>query len=103
MCIRDSSWDRYTDARRPRLATDREVRTLRSLLEVSLVDEDAPTGSLAAHAQRIRAEREQQRPLEVEAPAVSEPIAPPETSAMRIRIRRLIRRERKQRRPARVG
>ena len=28
------SWDRYTDARRPRLATEREVRTLRSLLEI---------------------------------------------------------------------
>ena len=30
------SWDRYTDARRPRLATEREVRTLRSLLVGSL-------------------------------------------------------------------
>lgn len=35
------SWDRYTDAngRRPRRATGRELRTLRSLLEESLIEE----------------------------------------------------------------
>jgi hypothetical protein len=31
------SWDRYTCARRPRPASDREVRTLRSMLEASLM------------------------------------------------------------------
>ncbi len=51
------SWDRYTDARRPRLATGREVRTLRSLLELSLVAEDGPLDSLAEIAREIRAER----------------------------------------------
>jgi hypothetical protein len=97
------SWDRYTDARRPRLATEREVRTLRSLLELSIVAEDAPTGSLAGHAKQIRADRERQRPIEVEAEAAPEPIAPPESPGMRIRIRRLIRRERRQRTPAGVS
>src|SRR3954452_21266143 len=53
------AWDRYTDARRPRLATRREVRTLRALL-VSSVGEDLAgpePGSLAEAAARIRAER----------------------------------------------
>jgi hypothetical protein len=31
------AWDRYTCARRPRPASDREVRTLRSMLEASLM------------------------------------------------------------------
>jgi hypothetical protein len=53
------AWDRYTGARRPRLATRREVRTLRALLISSLAGDlggPAP-GSLAAAAARIRAER----------------------------------------------
>ena len=86
------SWDRYTDARRPRLATEREVRTLRSLLELSLVAEDAPTGSLAGIARQIRAER-QALPA-----AEPTPVEPPESPGMRIRISRLIRRERRTRR-----
>jgi hypothetical protein len=90
------SWDRYTDARRPRLATEREVRTLRSLLESSLIAEDAPTGSLVDHAARIRAERSR-----IPAPAAEpslDPLEPPESPGMRIRISRLIRRERRSRR-----
>lgn len=51
------SWDRYTDARRPRLATEREVRALRSYLEMSLVADATGEDSLAASAERIRAER----------------------------------------------
>ena len=51
------SWDRYTDARRPRLATKREVRTLRSLLIGSLAVEDGPADSLVALAGDIRRER----------------------------------------------
>jgi hypothetical protein len=53
------SWDRYTGARRPRMATEREVRTLRAFLEMSLVGEATGTESLAAAAVRIRSEREQ--------------------------------------------
>ena len=34
------AWDRYTGAKRPRLATRRELRTLRSLLEASLSGDD---------------------------------------------------------------
>src|SRR3954464_9038869 len=34
------AWDRYTCARRPRPATDREVRTLRAMLEASLMYAD---------------------------------------------------------------
>ena len=34
------AWDRYTGAKRPRPATRREVRTLRSLLESSLAGDD---------------------------------------------------------------
>ena len=52
------AWDAFTDARRPRLATRRELRTLRSYLEMSLLDEaQSPTTSLTRAAAQIRAER----------------------------------------------
>ena len=52
------AWDRYTGAKRPRLATRRELRTLRALLLSSLTGElDPAAGSLAEAAARIRAER----------------------------------------------
>ena len=81
------AWDRYTGARRPRLATRREVSTLSSLLESSLAEGIAETGSIAAAAAQIRAEREalaarQARCTEPEAPAITEPADAP------IRIRR---------------
>jgi hypothetical protein len=52
------SWDRFTGARRPRLATRREVRTLTSYIEMSLLRDETGDASVAAMAQRIRAERE---------------------------------------------
>ena len=56
------AWDTYTCAKRPRRATRREVRTLRSLLEWSLdLQSDFSTGSLAEAAAQIRAEREEFR------------------------------------------
>ena len=56
------AWDTYTCAKRPRRATRREVRTLRSLLEWSLdIGSDVSRGSLAEAAAQIRAEREQFR------------------------------------------
>ncbi len=56
------AWDVYTNAKRPRRATRREVRTLRSLLEWSLdISSDLSAGSLADAAAQIRAEREQLR------------------------------------------
>jgi hypothetical protein len=52
------AWDAYTNARRPRRATRREVRTLRSMIESSLARQDLPAaGSIAELAAQIRAER----------------------------------------------
>ena len=81
------SWDRYTDARRPRLATRREVRTLRYLLEMSLIADESAT-SLTGAAAEIRAARANapapEQPGEPEAPRIS----PPDRDGMLIRIRR---------------
>ena len=44
------AWDRYTCARRPRPATERELRTLRSMLEASLMYEDEVTELASAAA-----------------------------------------------------
>ncbi|HXE99087.1 MAG TPA: hypothetical protein VN458_01945 [Solirubrobacterales bacterium] len=52
------AWDRYTGAKRPRRATRREVRTLRSLLEASLsTGHSSEPGSIAEVAAEIRTER----------------------------------------------
>lgn len=54
------AWDEYTGAKRPRRATRREVRTLRSLLESSLdVDSAFERTPIAELAAQIRAERGQ--------------------------------------------
>jgi hypothetical protein len=45
------AWDRYTSARRPRPATEREVRTLRAMLEASLMYADDPSELTAAAAE----------------------------------------------------
>src|SRR5204862_3610575 len=49
------AWDRYTGARRPRLATRRELRTLRALLVASIGHDLAgpEPGSLAEAAEQI--------------------------------------------------
>ena len=51
------AWDRFTGAQRPRLATGRELRALRSYIELSLLREDQEGDSLAGLARRIRTER----------------------------------------------
>ena len=51
------SWDRFTGANRPRLATKREVRTLQAYIEMSLLRDEQGTESVAALANGIRAER----------------------------------------------
>jgi hypothetical protein len=52
------AWDRYSAAKRPRPATRRELRTLRSLLESSCAgDHLTQPGSIAEAAAQIRAER----------------------------------------------
>jgi hypothetical protein len=45
------AWDRYTCARRPRPATEREFRTLRAMLEASLMYEDEVSDLAAAAAE----------------------------------------------------
>jgi hypothetical protein len=49
------AWDRYTCARRPRPASEREVRTLRAMLEASLmyVDDVSELASAAAEHQAL--------------------------------------------------
>lgn len=51
------SWDRFTGARRPRLATHRELLALKSYLEASLLREEQGEQSLVEIADEIRAER----------------------------------------------
>jgi hypothetical protein len=82
------TWDTYTGAKRPRLATRRELRALRSLLEGSLVEGVADGGSIAAAAAQIRAERAElaarrARCAKPEKPAIPEP------EGASIRVRRL--------------
>ncbi len=84
-------WDRYTGARRPRVATEREVRTLRSLLVGSLAADAGVEGGLAEIAERIRRDRAGGPP----APRPV-PLAPPEHAGMLVRIRRLLPRRRAQ-------
>lgn len=63
------AWDEYTDARRPRRASRREVATLRSLLEAGLdLDTSLDRVPITALAEQIRAER-RQRAGHVEIPA----------------------------------
>ena len=82
------TWDSYTGARRPRLATRRELRTLRALLEASLVEDVADSGSIAAAAAQIRAERAELAAREAECRQREKP-AIPEPEDAPIRIRRL--------------
>ena len=62
------AWDRFTNAKRPRLATEREVKTLVSYLEASLAEHDGLAGDDLARAiadhqaiARRRREREASR------------------------------------------
>jgi hypothetical protein len=60
------AWDRYTRARRPRPATDREVMTLRTMLEASIVLEETPALSgveLPRRERRPTGERHRAREL----------------------------------------
>ncbi len=89
------SWDRYTDARRPRLATRREVRTLRALLEGSLANEDGAAESLTVIAAGIRRDRAEiaSRPAP-ELPARERPTRTPLPTGERSRAKELRRRSR---------
>jgi hypothetical protein len=62
------AWDRYTEARSARRATQREIRTLRAMLEASLwyeVDDGDLARAVAEHSQR-KAERDPVETAETE-------------------------------------
>jgi hypothetical protein len=82
------AWDRYTGAKHPRLATRREVRTLRSLLEGSLAEDVSDGGSIAAAAAQIRAERAELAKRQAACTQAEQPTVP-EPADIPIRIRRL--------------
>jgi hypothetical protein len=69
------AWDAFTDAKRPRRATRREVRTLRSYLELSLLRDEQGATSIAELADSIRSERAaaSERP-DAPAPQPAEPV-----------------------------
>lgn len=80
------AWDEYTAARRPRRATRREVRTLRSLLEDSLdLDSTLERTPIAELAAQIRAERAQMAGC---TPPVTPGVTVPDPDAERIHVRR---------------
>jgi hypothetical protein len=72
------AWDTFTGAKRPRLATRREIRALRTYLEMSLLRDEHDTTPITELAAQIRAERASLP----QAPAIPEP------DAGKIRIRR---------------
>ena len=81
------AWDEYTNPRRPRRATRREVTRLRALLEQSLdLDTSLDHVSIAELAAQIRAER-RQRAGHVELPDTPA-VVPPEPADAPIRVRR---------------
>jgi hypothetical protein len=51
------AWDAFTHAKRPRRASRREIRALRTYIEMSLLAEDMPSDSLVAIADDIRSGR----------------------------------------------
>jgi hypothetical protein len=55
------AWDRFTGARRPRLATPRELRALRTYIEFSLLREEQGDEPLASLARRIDREHSARR------------------------------------------
>ncbi len=85
------AWDEYTDARRPRRATRREVAKLRALIEDSLeLDGSIARTSIAELAAQIRAEREQLADCSSpEPPAITAaPVNVPDPEPSKIRVRR---------------
>jgi hypothetical protein len=51
------AWDRYTGARRPRPASEREINTLRTMLEASIALDELPSVSEVAREAQNRRER----------------------------------------------
>lgn len=93
------AWDDFTGVtKRPRRATRREVRTLRSYLEMSLIADDGSVPSLTEAAREIRA----QRGVEPEAAAPT-PSAKPGKPPDRFRVWDLRGRHRRRRAEARTS
>jgi hypothetical protein len=62
------AWDRYTKAsHRPRPATERELRTLRAMLEASLAEDGYPQASLADEVAKVKAARREEAAREARA------------------------------------
>jgi hypothetical protein len=81
------AWDGYTEAKRPRLATRRELRTLRFLLEAALsADHLTEPGSIAEAAAQIRSERAVLAEREARATDATEP----DFGETAIRVRRRV-------------
>jgi hypothetical protein len=74
------AWDTFTGAKRPRLATRRELRALRTYLEMSLLREDDDGATITELAAQLRAERT--------GLSQSPPIPDPDGGKIRIRRRR---------------
>jgi hypothetical protein len=86
------AWDAFTNARRPRLATRRELRTLRSFLELSLLDAPDAGGTIAEAAARIRAERAAIAARDAAGACAAHPQDAPPKPEPEIRITRRLRR-----------
>jgi hypothetical protein len=83
------AWDGYTGAKRPRLATRRELRALSSLLDSSLSrDEFTDPGSIAEAAEQIRAERAAMTERQALCADSPSRVIPTEPGGATIRIRR---------------
>ena len=62
------AWDRYTKASsKPRPATPRELRTLRTMLERSLAEDGYPQASLAEEVEKVKASRRESAEREARA------------------------------------
>lgn len=73
------AWDRYTHAgRRARKASQREVRTLRTMLEASLSEDDLARGQLAEAVAELKAIKARRGPDEVAPAAADQPLPTPE-------------------------
>jgi hypothetical protein len=85
------AWDRFTGARRPRLASERELRALTSYIELSLLRDEQGEETISTIARRIRAERDA-RGRPTAATSRAEPRRRPTNSGERHRARELRRR-----------
>jgi hypothetical protein len=83
------AWDDFTHAKRPRRASRREIRALRSYIEMSLLADDMPGDSLVAIAADIRsARRAAAEPAAAERAGAGEPRPGDRNRAPELRNRR---------------